>query len=185
MLYLSPCMRYSQNKSAKTLTLEMKVKVKEENNGTAAVRLEMFTSIYIKWFVSTILATWHHTFIQKSIHTHKRIERDRVMSIGKNCKADLPKKSFHHYFMFFLTASYTFKQNWSIFFTITANTHDCNWGGMSIARASKPLQQTTGATTPAAIYRSYHSSSYLQELPLQQLSTGNFKVDWSSSEWQW
>ena len=58
-------------------------------NGTCAIRLEMFDSLYVIFF--RILAIWEQTFAQKVRHTQRETE---VMTIGKICKTYLPKNDF-------------------------------------------------------------------------------------------
>ena len=48
----------------------MKVKVKEKRNGTCNIRLEIFDSILVIFFI--ILATRQHMFTQKVTDTHTR-----------------------------------------------------------------------------------------------------------------
>ena len=42
-------------------------------------------------FFPIILATWEHTSMQTGYTLHTHTHRDRVMTIGKICKPDLPK----------------------------------------------------------------------------------------------
>ena len=64
----------------------MKVKIKEEKNGTCAIGIEMFDSSYVIFF-NRILATWKPIRLSKRNSTHRHIHihhththtaRDRV-----------------------------------------------------------------------------------------------------------
>ena len=52
----------------------MKVKVKEQKNGTCAIRLEIFDSIWVICF--RMLVTWEHTLTQTAhTHTHRHTHK--------------------------------------------------------------------------------------------------------------
>ena len=63
------CEIFANNKKMPSLTLKMKINVKEETNGTRAIRLEIIDFILV--FFSRILTHWQHIFTQTgNMHTN-------------------------------------------------------------------------------------------------------------------
>ena len=84
----------------------------EENSGTYAIRSQMFECILLIFLI--ILAAGNirnERILHTHIHIYTQLETV-VMTIGKICKADLPKTGLHFYLL--LNSHYTLAE-WRIF----------------------------------------------------------------------